>query len=87
MSGNARFTRGAIEVRVVHREPDPSGLVKVTCAGDPETSGYRLAYRGNLEQAIACLEACSKKLWDLKHAGAEPDIKPDVAHQGEIPRP
>lgn len=77
MSGNARFRRGPIEVKMVHRPNDPSGLVKVTCGGDPETAGYRMAYRGTLDQAIACLEACCRKAWELKQAGQEPEVTPE----------
>jgi hypothetical protein len=76
VSGNARFQRGPIPVRVTHRPPDPEGIVKVTIAGDPETSGYRCAYRGNIEQAIACIEAVGRELWRLKAAGTEPEIVP-----------
>lgn len=74
MSGNARFTRAPVAVKIIHREPDPEGVVKITCAGDPETSGYKMAFRGSVEQALACLEACSKKLWEFRAAGTEPPI-------------
>jgi hypothetical protein len=58
VSGNARFARsGPIPVKVIHRPLDRDGLVKATVVGDPATSGYRVAYRGNIEQAIAALEA------------------------------
>lgn len=76
MSGNARFRAGPPPVSVVHRPADPDGVVKVTCAGDPATSGYRCAYRGTIEQAIACLEKCVTELWRLKVAGEEPEITP-----------
>lgn len=79
MSGNARFPRGPILVKVIHREPDPQGLVKVSinCGGDPETSGYKMAYRGTLEQAMACLECCTRELWRLKTSTGEPPITPE----------
>lgn len=74
MSGNARFTRGPLQVRVTRRTPAASGLVAVTCAADPDTSGYKLAYRGTTDQAIACLENSLKELYRIRNAGIEPPI-------------
>jgi hypothetical protein len=76
MSGNARFTRGPITVKVVRRPAASDGLVHVSCGADPETSGYRCAYRGNVEQVIACLEACTRELWKCRSTGVEPEIQP-----------
>jgi hypothetical protein len=76
VSGNARFQRGPVAVKVIRRPATETGLVAVTCAADPETSGYRCAYRGTTEQAIACLEAVTKRLWELRSAGTEPEVTP-----------
>jgi hypothetical protein len=73
---SGKFTRGPIPVTVTRRPADPDGLVRVSCGADPDTAGYRIAYRGTVEQAIACLEACQKKLWEYRAAGKEPEIQP-----------
>jgi hypothetical protein len=76
VSGNARFQRGTVPVRVVRRPPTADGLVAVTVAGDSETSGYKVAYRGELQAVIGALEAASKKLWEMRAAGTEPEVTP-----------
>lgn len=76
MSGHARFRSGPIAVSVIRRPAREDGLVQVTCGADPETSGYRVAYRGTIEQAIAALEACQKKLWEYRASGVEPEVQP-----------
>jgi hypothetical protein len=77
MSGNARFNRGAVPVTVIRRPVEQGNLVKLSCAGDDQTGGYKIAYRGTVDQAIACLEACAKRLWELKERGVESEITPD----------
>ncbi len=74
MSGNARFTRGPVPVQVTRRPDREDKLVHITCGADPETAGYRIAYRGTAEQVIACLEAVSRELWKYRAAGTEPDV-------------
>ncbi len=69
-----KFTRGPIPVRVTRRPPAENGLVAVTCAADPETGGYKVAYRGTAEQVIACLEAVQHKLWALRATDEEPEV-------------
>ena len=81
MSGKARFTRGPITVRVTKRPDDSLGIVRATVAGDPSTDGYRIAYRGRVENVIAALEACTRKLWEIRASGHEPHIEPDPPRQ------
>ena len=76
------MSRGPIAVHVIHRPPSPDGLVRITCAGDDETRGYKLAYRGTIEQAIECLEVCARRLWLLKTEGKEPEIESDPPKVG-----
>ncbi len=66
--------RGPIPVKVTRRPPNTNGLVSVSCGADPETQGYRIAYRGTVQQVIACLEAVQKRLWEFRASGEEPEI-------------
>ncbi len=66
--------RGPIPVKVIRRPPNTNGLVSLSCGADPETQGYRIAYRGTAEQVTACLESILHEMWKLRASGEEPGI-------------
>jgi hypothetical protein len=65
-------------VSIAKKADDPTGIVRVEVAGDPEI-GYYCVYRGSKEQAAELLLLAAKAMaLFVKHFGTEePQIEPD----------